>query len=149
MKSFIARVSLAVLFVVAAGALETGAGTDDANGTLEITDTETIEITVRPFCIVKGAAVEFIIVQAEVPYADVVTESVELKVYVSESVCFVYSTVYTEADSRGNLVAKFDFDLVEEKVEEPNASFYLIGQKTNGDLFEGQKEVRVHENPRG
>ena len=148
MKSFITRRLLAAVFVVAAASLGSGAVNDDANGSIEEIERETIEINVRPFCIVKGASVVYVIVSAEVPYISVDTGTVMLGIYIDGEYTYL-DNCFTESDNNGNLVAKFLYGDVEPLVKEPLALFALTGRKLIGDAFEGFKDVRVHENPRG
>ena len=51
--------------------------------------------------------------------------------------------MWTKADSRGELVAKFDEEMVKGVVEVPSTVLTLKGLTVEGEPFEGSDEVRV------
>jgi len=95
-----------------------------------------VPIQVSPAVIVLGAPVAWVTVHADIPYGSVSTASIELN---------GLAVSWTKADSRGDLVAKFDFDDVTASITTPSVTFTLTGLTKTGDAFEGSATVRVRQ----
>ncbi|MBN1825450.1 MAG: hypothetical protein JW958_04220 [Candidatus Eisenbacteria bacterium] len=77
-----------------------------------------------------------ITVHADIPLSRVDTFSVELS---------GVPALYTKADARGNLVAKFDENEIEALVSPPEATLTLIGLTVDGEPFTGSGVVGVRD----
>ena len=98
---------------------------------------ETIEIQASPHTILlswKSQGALRITIHADINYSAVDTYSVDLG---------GFSALYTFADNRGNLVAKFAYDDVVTLVNEGNTELTLSGKMDDGTEFEGTDVVRV------
>ena len=98
-----------------------------------------IAISVSPKTIVLGSDKgDRVTVHTDIPLAQVNGESLALS---------GVSPVLVKADSCGNLVAKFDQELIEALVTPPEATLVLTGTTTDEVPFGGSGTVRVIEDP--
>lgn len=98
---------------------------------------EEVDIQVSPSTINLAYQGTVVTVHAEIPYAGVVTASLELN---------GVEVWWTKADARGELVAKFDVDRVKDIVSPPSAELKLIGvvNTSTGQVpFSGTDTVKV------
>ena len=103
-------------------------------------DTTQISIKVSPHVIVMRSPTDQLTVHTNIPYRTVDRYSVELVVEPNGG---SLNPLRTFADDRGNLVAKFDLDVVKGMVSPPDATFTLGGNTTSGARFEGSETVQV------
>lgn len=104
-----------------------------------------IEVLVSPQTILlssraKGPQKVEVTVHAEIEYSDVATYTVKLA---------DIEALFTFADARGDLVAKFELDWVVDEVQDMLevgwAVLTLEGETKDGEAFSGQDTVRVIE----
>ena len=92
-----------------------------------------VDIAVSPNTIVLSSQGEFVTVHAEIPYSTVDRSSVELNGIPARLV---------KPDSRGDLVAKFDFEKIADVITPPSATLTLTGLADDG-YFSGTETVTV------
>lgn len=73
-------------------------------------------------------------VHAEIDYSSVATYTVQLGGYYA---------IYTKADARGDLVAKFNYEDILGLVNEGTTTLVLTGTRRDGSTFHGEDTVRV------
>jgi len=100
----------------------------------EASTSVTIEIQVAPSTIVIKDEGEWVTVHAVIPYSTVDAGTVLLD---------GITPVSTFADACGDLVAKFDHEVMCAFVDPPEATLTLTGMTTDGESFEGVDTVRV------
>ena len=98
-------------------------------------DTE-IELKISPNTIVIGSPGDWVTAHTDIAYSSVNTATIALN---------GIPVAWTQADNRGNLVAKFDRDEVENIVAPPTALLTLTGLTIQGESFSGSSIVRVIE----
>ncbi len=99
--------------------------------------TDVIEIQVSPQTILlswKAKGDVRVTVHADIDYSTVVTLSVELG---------GVEAIFTKADARGDLVAKFWYEDIKDLVDAGTTTLILTGTRTDGSTFEGEDAVRV------
>ena len=99
-----------------------------------------ISIKVSPHIIVMRSPTDRLTVHTNIPFSTVNRGSVELIVEPNGA---SLNALTTFADDRGNLVAKFDLDVVKGMVAAPSATLTLGGYTTSGARFEGSETVQV------
>ena len=113
-------VAVAVLALVAAG--------------IVMAEVVPVAIQVSPHTIALNANCTWVTVHADIAYSVVDGATITLN--------GIPATV-TFADDRGDLVGKFDFDVVIEGLAPGEAEMVLTGERTDGTLFSGSEVVRV------
>ena len=93
-----------------------------------------IFIKVSPGTIVIGSDVTWVTVHTDIPLRAVDCSTVTLN---------GISVAWTKADTKGNLVAKFNFNKIENIVTPPNAILTLRGLTKDGIPFAGSDTVIV------
>jgi hypothetical protein len=99
-----------------------------------------ISIKVSPHVIVMRSPTAQLTVHTNIPYGTVDRNSVELGIEPNGG---SLNPLRTFADDRGNLVAKFDLDVVKTMVSADYATFTLGGYTTSEARFEGSETVQV------
>lgn len=95
-----------------------------------------VHIDIAPHTIVLSSAAECVTVHAEIALSAVDAGSVRLE----------HLTPYlVKADSRGELVAKFDSEAVKAIVAPPSATMTLTGMTKDGQPFSGTATVAVRD----
>ena len=93
-----------------------------------------IPVAIAPNVVNLESEGVWVTVHAGIPYNAVAGLSVTLN---------DIPVVYTKADNRGNLVAKFDIDQVKEILEVPGVVLRLDGYTKDGDAFTGTALIDV------
>ena len=96
--------------------------------------TESIQIKVSPSTIVIGSDVTWVTVHTDIPLRAVDCSTVTLN---------SISVAWTKADAKGNLVAKFNFNKIENIVAPPKAILTLRGFTKDSIPFAGSDTVVV------
>ena len=94
----------------------------------------TVSVKVSPNTIALNSKVHSVTVHAGISYSSVASGTVTLE---------GIPALYTFADDRGNLVAKFSMSDVKDIVEPPQATLVLRGETKAGESFRGTDSVRV------
>lgn len=100
------------------------------------TDGTTIPIDVAPNVIYLESEGVWVTVHAEIPYSAVDGLTITLN---------GIPVIYTKADNRGELVAKFDIGDVKAILDAPSADLCLYGITKDGDPFTGNATIGVIE----
>jgi len=95
---------------------------------------ETVAIVVSPSTIYMGSLGEVVTVHAEIPYSTVDRATLYFNGIEVKS---------TFADSRGDLVVKFNLADVKAKIAPPSATLTLSGTTKDGVPFAGTDTIRV------
>lgn len=110
--------------VLAVMATQGASGVDDLS----------VSIQVSPHVLVLASKGVWVTVHTSIPYGSVNTDTVELN-GVSAKQCF--------PDDCGDLVAKFDLDVMKDIVSPPEATLVLTGLTTDDLPFSGSETVKV------
>jgi hypothetical protein len=103
-------------------------------------ETMEINIIVQPKTIVIASDSEWLTVHTDIALSAVDTGSIMINdIPVS----------WTKADARGQLVAKFDINVIKASVTAPEATFVLTGLTTSGVPFTGTDTVPVNDTEPG
>jgi len=95
-----------------------------------------IELRISPNTIVIGSPGDWVTAHTDIAFSSVNTATVSLN---------GVPAAWTLADNKGNLVAKFVRDDVENIVSPPDALLSLTGMTIEGEYFSGSDVVRVIE----
>lgn len=129
------------MLIVASGLLSGACSGTDIAGPSDVETRDSrgsavleVTIMVSPSRIAIGSDGTWVTVHADIPYAQVATETVELS---------GVTPVSTKADDCGDLVIKLDREDVVNIVEPPSATLVLTGQTIDGTPFSGSDTVDV------
>jgi hypothetical protein len=100
----------------------------------DLGETLEIPISVEPHTLQLGSVGTWVTVHAQIPASIVVGMTVQLN---------GVEVVYTKADNRGELVAKFALDSIKSIVAPPDALLTLTGVCRDGTAFTGSAVVPV------
>jgi len=95
-----------------------------------------IELRISPNTIVIGSPGDWVTAHTDIAYSSVNTATVSLN---------AVPAAWTLADNKGNLVAKFVRDDIENIITPPDALLTLTGVTIEGEYFSGSDVVRVIE----
>ncbi|MGB2821622.1 MAG: hypothetical protein WBF17_11615 [Phycisphaerae bacterium] len=97
-------------------------------------DADGVQIVVAPNTLVLSAPGAWVSVHTNLPFGSVDRSTLELN---------GLAVAWTKADSRGNLVAKFDIDAVKAIVEPDEATLTLTGAMLDGEPFAASDTISV------
>ena len=97
-------------------------------------DASGVQIVVAPNTLVLSAPGAWVSVHTNLPFGSVDRSTLELN---------GLAVAWTKADSRGNLVAKFDIDAVKAIVEPGEATLTLTGAMLDGEPFAASDTISV------
>lgn len=103
-------------------------------------DVLTINMKVSPNAIVPVSQGGCVSVHADIAYSAVVPGSIQLTIDDNPTVITPYLVF---ADLQGNLVAKFNLEVLKGMVEPPKAEFRMTGDLVIGGTFSGTDDVAV------
>jgi hypothetical protein len=95
-----------------------------------------VQIVVSPHTLVLSSPGAWVSVHTNVPFGAVDRSTLELN---------GIAVAWTKADSRGNLVAKFDMDAVKAIVEPGEATMTLTGELLSGEPIDASDTITVME----